>query len=69
MEAETETVHSSVSAWAFVITGSHLEVCDVSSTEAEEATNEKGTIRLRFRRSSAINSSTTREIKVLLKIF
>ena len=33
--------HPSVSACASVSTGSHLEVCDVSSTEAEEATEEK----------------------------
>ena len=44
-EAETETVHSSVSACSFVITGSHSEVCDVSSIEATEATEEKGMIR------------------------
>ena len=46
--------HPSVSAYASVSTGSYLEVCDISSTEAEEATEEKGTIcsfRLRFRRA------------------
>ena len=42
-EAETETVHSS--ACSFVITGSHSKVCDISSTEAKEATEEKGMIR------------------------
>ena len=41
MEAETETAHPSVSAWSPVITCSHLEVCDVSSTEAEEATEKR----------------------------
>ena len=42
-------------ACAPVTTGSHFEVYDVSSTEAEEATEEKRTIRsfhLRFRRAS-----------------
>ena len=51
--------HSSVSTYASVNTGSHLEVRDVSSTEAEEATEEKGTIRsfrLRFLRASACAS-------------
>ena len=48
-EAETETVHPS----------SHFEVCGASSTEAEEATEEKGTfryIRLRFRRAYSCTS-------------
>ena len=44
MEAETEMAHSSVSACTSISTGSHLEVCDVSLIEAEEATEEKGTI-------------------------
>ena len=35
--------HPSVSACASVSIGSHLEVCDRSTTEAEEATEEKGT--------------------------
>ena len=34
-ETETETARPSVFACASVITGSHFEVCDVSSTEAE----------------------------------
>ena len=37
--------HPFVSACASVSFGSHLEVCDLSSKEAEKATEEKGTIR------------------------
>ena len=43
MEAETETAHPSVSTCASVISRSHFDVCDVSSTEAEEATEVEGT--------------------------
>ena len=52
-EAETETVHPSIST--SVRTGSHLEVCDISSTEAEVATEEKGTI-CSFRQASSCAS-------------
>ena len=41
---------------ASVLIGSHVDVCDASSIEAEEAMEEKGTIRffrLRFCRASA----------------
>ena len=41
-EAETEMAHPSVSACTSVSTGSLLEVCKISSTEAEELTEEKG---------------------------
>ena len=54
-----ETVHPSVTACTSVITSSHFEDCGASPTEAEEATEEKGTtrsFRLRFRRASACAS-------------
>ena len=35
-----ETAHPSVSASASVSTGFHFEVCDLSSTEAEETREE-----------------------------
>ena len=62
---ETETTHSSIYACASVSTGSQLEVCDVSSTEAEEATEEKGTTR---RSVPSVSSASIEYIRLCFRL-